>query len=339
MKKLESQDNNDVEVKIDNYIRNIQVIVAISSIIEKNNGSSIIGKKLTYIEDDILKFVTPDLVSEIATESSSVTNSGLLSESKVSLSRNQEYWIKHYQQIKRYDQDLCGWDNDIKSHDIIMITDTILTRKIWEYFEKMRESEDYTFRHNLAILQSAREDKLNSFIVLRLDFGTVSNQKLLDVLKYGERIPLQHLFRDVEQIKYYDDKPPLLYTMEILWNYVFPSKVSIDLYKDLNSGSEIPIEIILTELVNEMKNRFAPVNNQNVIQTGWIKEALNEFVKIKLANQKDQDGNEFTVLFKKYRKYKRPREYFMSLMNKTESKKTIKSERLDRWFTKTSQDS
>ena len=290
-----SQHQIDIENKIDNYIRNIQVLVALSSVFSEYNGDSTIGKKLKFKQED--GHITPDLVTEMKIDSNGL---GILSESKVSLPRKEDYWIEYFDQLKKYDKQLKGWSSNIQSHDLIFVTDGLYTRKFFEFIEKTATAQNYHFTHNLAILYSHREDKINSFIDLRKDCGdNLSHSDLSSRLHYGIRIALKNIVRDVEDIKYYDERPPFIYTMETMWNFVFPSKIAVEDYSKQKTTSAIPLMVNVEKVLDEMRERFAPPSNSTVIKKDWIKEALDQFVNLGLARQLDKAGNDYEIYFRK----------------------------------------
>jgi hypothetical protein len=260
------------EEQIDNYERNIQVLVALSDIFRKYGGNSIIGKKLTFSEDG---YITPDLVTEMNYNSAGY---GILSESKVSLPQNQEYWQHDLEQLKKYDRDeLQGWSFNVQNHDIVFVTDGTITLKFWEYIQK----QDYRFIHKIAILESHREDKVRTFIDVKLVHGDrLSHSDLSKALEYSQRIPLQNMLGEVNAIRFYDDRPPTTYTMGIIWDYISAARIPIEEYRERKTFATIPVQINIDELLDEMRTRFTPPNNPTVLKKDWIKEALDEFVNL-----------------------------------------------------------
>jgi hypothetical protein len=93
---------------------------------------------------------------------------GILSESKVSLPQNQDYWKRGFEQLKKYvTNELRGWSSNIQNHDTVFVTDGIITLKFWEYIQ----NQGYRFTHKIAILESHREDKVRTFIDIKRVHG------------------------------------------------------------------------------------------------------------------------------------------------------------------------
>ncbi len=199
---------------------------------------------------------------------------GILSESKVSLPQNQEYWKQDLEQLKKYDtNELQGWSTNIQNHDIVFVTDGIITLKFWEYIQ----NQGYRFIHKIAILESHREDKVRTFIDIKFVHGDkLSHSELSKALEYSYRIPLQNILEEINAVRFYDDRPPVTYTMGIIWNYISSAKIPIQKYREKKTFATIPVQVNIDELLNEMRNRFTPPNNPTVLRRDWIKEALDE---------------------------------------------------------------
>jgi hypothetical protein len=87
---------------------------------------------------------------------------------------------------------------------------------------------------------------VNSFIDLKLVHGDkLTHGAASRALELSKRVPLQNIFRNVDAIKFYDDHPPVLYTMGIIWHYVSSAKISVEEYRRRKGFATIPVEIIL----------------------------------------------------------------------------------------------
>jgi hypothetical protein len=89
-------------------------------------------------------------------------------------------------------------------------------------------------------------------------------------------------------VRFYDDRPPVTYTMEIIWNYI-SAKIPIEKYREKKAFATIPVQINIDELLEEIRKRFVPRNNPSVLKRDWIKDALDEFVTLGLAKKLDGD--------------------------------------------------
>ena len=190
MSQSQSKSRIDIVRDIDHYEQNILIIIALSKIYSKYAGESVVGKKLYRMSTERTE-VTPDLVTEFKSEDQFWA---IISESKSSLPKDSERWMKIVEQLERYDNELENWKEDVKNHDIVMVTDLTISSRFWDYLNNpsISNSQDFTsnsFRHNLAILGYARDHKMNNdLIVIKKDKGKVSNRKLDKNLEYAERV-------------------------------------------------------------------------------------------------------------------------------------------------------
>jgi hypothetical protein len=53
-------------------------------------------------------------------------------------------------------------------------------------------------------------------------------------------------------------------------------------------------------LLQELRTYFAPPGNRDVVEQKWVKDAMNNFVKIRLA-RKTNENDRFVIEFKKVR--------------------------------------
>lgn len=306
-------EEDKIKIQIDNYIQNIEAIVALSELFHPYGSKSVIGKKL-FIKEKDGAFITPDLVTEFGGGQKSF---GVLTESKSSLPDDQDRWLEAAKQLKNYDNDLKGWNLNISDHCIIIITQPVLTRKFWAYLKKFTSETGYNFKHKISIFHFTRREKaLNHFIVIRKDEGeelleSALSQKLYD----GEEIPLQNAFRDIDAIKFYDAKPHPVYVMEVIWDAVISQRITPEQYMEHTTSASIPVDIDIDSILTEMRSRFTHNSNHNVIQREWIKEAFQKFVEVNLAERLDKDGNKFRVHFRKRTgKAKETRNFLLKLV-------------------------
>lgn len=110
-----------VENEIDNYVRNIEVIMALSDVFKRFKGDSIVAKKLFCLYGS--GYIIPDLLTEIREYKSGYA---IISESKASLPRDQEHWDEYYKQLIKYDKEFQGWSCPIHDHDIVFVTESTL---------------------------------------------------------------------------------------------------------------------------------------------------------------------------------------------------------------------
>jgi uncharacterized LabA/DUF88 family protein len=290
MSQSKSKQRIAVENEIDNYIRNIEVISALTKVFDDYDGSSTIAKKLYRLEGS--NVVTPDLVTEIG-------KYGFVSESKASLPKDQNHWIEYYQQLLKYDK-VENWIDSIQNYDIVFVTETTLTRKFYKFIENQKKDENYKFIHKLAFIDSNKEDKNIVFITLKKVHGDdLSHPDLSERLSDGTRVALQHIVREMNATKFLDAHPHVVYTMEIMWDYVFFKMIDENQIKE-SVKSKISLKVNIDEVLSVMRLRCAPASNPDLVRREWIKEALDTFGEIRIG-RKNAHNDLYEIYFKKPR--------------------------------------
>jgi hypothetical protein len=309
----QSKSKNEIIRDLDHYEQNILIITALIQIYREFKGKSVVGKKLKCKSNEETQ-ITPDLVTEFDYENGAL---GLISESKSSLPKDTERWIRVLEQIARYDQSFANWKKKIKKHDIMLVTDITISSRIWDFIKSPQLENNHEFIHNLAIVGYSRDVKMNNdIIVLKKDKGTLSHSDLERELDYARRVALKNILRDAENFKFYDSKPDDVYTMEILWHFIFPSNIPEEEYRKFPTNRSIPIVVRTDDILDIVRQRFSPESNPNVVKRSWIRDALNKFVELKLGEKLDKDGNSYKIYFRKKRQ---ARSFLLDLMFKKSS--------------------
>lgn len=302
----------EIERKIDLYDQNIQLLVALAKIFSYRfaDAKNTIGKPMkdrSRPKDDP---VTPDLVTEFSEESRR-SKYAILSEAKKSFPRDKKSWIEDADQLKSYDAEFEDWE---KTHDILLVTDGMLVEEFWNYLNTLAEKDTkYVFRHSLALFSFARDtDNGNARVFVRREFGSLSDPEVAKKMERNRPI-LINILRQAEAIKFYDQKPEIPYTMAILWDFIISKEKGEDEYADFPIDTPIPIDINCTATWEQIKARFAPPENQGVVKRGWIKEALDKFVEVKLAKRlpDDANGENYQVFYRKRRRNASPTRNFL----------------------------
>lgn len=292
MSQSKSAQQIEVENEIDNYVRNIEVTMALSDVFKRFKGESTVAKKLFYSGGS--DHVTPDLVTEICEYK---LGYGIVSESKASLPQNSDHWIQDYKQLLRYDKELLGWSCPIQNHDIVFVTETTLTSKFFKFVEKKNKANKYKFLHRLVYIDSTREHKNINFVVLKQVHGnSLSHSMLSEELRDGTRVPLKNILREIDTTKFLDAHPHVVYTMEIMWDFIFSKMVEEDQIKR-SITSTISLTVNIDKVLEEMRLRFSP-SNPDVVRREWVKKALDKFVETGLGI-KNRSNNQYEIHFRK----------------------------------------
>jgi hypothetical protein len=271
--------------------------------------------------------VTPDLSSELENTGS---NYGVISESKSSLPKEQKWWKKDVQQLKSYDANFVNWNKPVVTHDIVVVNDVLQTKKFWTYIQELQKEQGFTFDHKLSVLQYTRDTKMdNSSILLRMDYGDISHAKLKDFLENGKRVPMKNLLKQVNSTRFYDHKPTPVYTMEVLWDTIFPILVPVEKYREYPTFGTITIKTSITELTEKLQELCCPKNNPNLLKRDWVEEALQILEEIRLAKHLDEKREKYEVYFRKRPDHVKYTHDFLLNFIFAEGKETAGQTRLD----------
>jgi hypothetical protein len=122
------------------------------------------------------------------------------------------------------------------------------------------------------------------------------------------------LLVEAETIEFYDARPPNIYTMEIMWNFLFGLLTPIEDYSKKTANSTLHLDVNVDTLWQEMKSRFAvPPCSSDIIKRDWIKDALERFVELKLATRKNDNYDNYEIYFRKYgRKDRETRNFLLN---------------------------
>ena len=253
------------------------------------------GRKLKPISNDPTQNnLTPDLSFEEENGAYKAVN-----EIKAWLPNEQSYWMKVVDQLRAYDTDFSNWKfPSLQQHDIMITLDPEFTRKFFEYIEK--QTSEVPIIRNLAIIESSRKERVLASIFVRMNHGKLAHSKLNKELRNGISNSLYGLVRELTKLKFYDAKPPLIYTMIQMWDHVFSKSVnSREQQNELATGRIISIKLTI-EKIHKKLSKLTHRSNSNCIQKSWIKEALDMFVDLGIAESSEPDTGQFIIKYKKH---------------------------------------
>ncbi|MBU0477522.1 hypothetical protein KKC91_03010 [bacterium] len=249
--------------------------------------------------------VTPDFCIQAP------NNKGIVGEIKKSFPEENSLWMKDFEQLMRYDDELTNWlttSGKIDNHEIVLLPEQSRSRAVQQYFEERKDSE-ITFNKNFIIVQFNRNDQVKSYFFFRKEYGSFKyfdkiNKKLL----VGVMVPTDILMLKYEKIKLYDAKPPLPYLLHLIWENVIMFRASDN--EKFSGMKRIPINITIENVVEDLHANYSfkklnagdDTHQPKIPLTSWVKEALNAMVTFKLAVLIDSQKGEYTVNFKKFKK-------------------------------------
>jgi len=255
-------------------------------------------------------------------------NSGYraINEIKAWFPNKKKYWYEIAKQLKKYDDELTDWKfNSDKKHDIMLTTDSSFTNKFKQYLEQLGSTNEIKIDRSFVIMESYRKERANHSFFIRKFSGNISNKKLDDAFSDGIDVPMQNIVRELDKLKFYDSEPPYVYMMMIMWDHIFSKYInSRKKQDDLNSNKTVDV-ILTVDQIYEKLSKFTHESNPHCIEKSWIKNALNRFVDIKIAEESVTNPNKFTIKFRKHSE--ETLDFFINKFQKLEKpKKDAKSE-------------
>jgi len=302
---------------IDNYeyaCNNIVVFEKIFS--EYVNAVTHQGRKLKpSINNKITKEdVTPDLAFEQKNGKYRAVN-----EIKAWLPNDRSRWMEVVEQLQSYDDELTNWKfSGSEKHDIMITLDPQFTNEFFDYIEKLKE-KGITIDRNFSIIESSRQERAEPRIFVKKDHGIINHDKLEKEFRRGIPIIMYNIVRDLDKLKFYDANPPVIYTMMQMWDHVFSKFInSREKQIRLDTGKIVPIDLEVDKIYEKL-SKLTHDSNPDCIEKGWIRNALNEFVGLGMAEPSVTSSSKFTI---KYRKHSGDtREFLIKLMKKKEEAK------------------
>lgn len=289
---------------INYYEFTLHTIASMMNIIEWNmKGRCSQGKKLVTSSKNAIQpntEVTPDIVIEV-NNTSGKEDYRAVNEITVNLPKDENYWIKKAEQLKKYDDELIGWENEsTNQHDILFTTNAARTFAFNNYIKKLSPDKQLVIERNLSILQSIPMEQKESFIFIKKEYGEIGSPLLDDKLSNGVAVAKYNIVRTIDQMKFYDSMPPIVYTMVIIWNHILKTFLGLSELRQLEGNKIVPIPVTVEEVRSRL-SRYAPESNTTCIRKSWVKDALLGFVEVGLAKVISEKDEKFEIRFRKHR--------------------------------------
>jgi len=300
--------------KINNYQQTINAILSLSHVLRWDNNNKnyyedsfkFIARKMDTSNHNRISAnntITPDLIVQVN------NNYGIVCEAKKSFPKNKDYWLKNFIQLEKYDDDLIGWETEderIETSDIILLTHLKLSVPVRDYIEEKISRDELKFNNNFSLIGFTRSDELDTIMMLEKRYGKLFNLELDERLRQIERVPLKKII-PLNPIKFYDDKPELPYLMNILWTEIFNQYPEKEDFWTSGGIKIITIIVNLKDITDKLRVQFSDYSEhdkrqQVVPKTKWVKEAMEEFVKLGYA-KKENEKNNYKI---KYKSIKNP---------------------------------
>ncbi len=293
---------NEKRIEISNYIKALKSILCLRKLVtEKLAGDFYSGSKLTYKEPNGRDPQTPDFIVKL-------TNSIWVGEIKKALPDptnfpSEENYIRKVieediiAQLKKYDDSF----KELESQDLILLTpsrdvEAIGLLKI-KYLERKEANNEKIFENNFALLLYYIEPGANNneFIIIKLDYGSLTNSDARDILRIGYKKMVSEIKDDLAKFKVYEetDKTPIEYIMVLLWTEIFPEiigKGDVEKIIEWRDKREHIFEVKMDRLVEYLHRMYTlPSLNENdkkQFSTKLITDAMNKFSAVKFRSER-----------------------------------------------------
>ena len=254
---------------------------------------------------------TPDLVIRLD------KNSGVVAELKKSLPKNKGLWAAIFEQIEGYCRPLSGWDKPAKekvSHAVAALFPFDFKDDVAEFLEVRKASGKLAIDVTCGAFAFFLEARPKDFWTFELFWTEERTGRFPGSMKRITSVPFARLMLAYGgEVKFIDDKPPLLFLAQVIWDNIFSSIPSEEEYR-ANRGGVIEFPITPVELTKRLnliysfssilhkygKDPINPPQPPQAIRKEWVVDVLNFLKKHKLAEETDP-GKAYKILFKKLR--------------------------------------
>ena len=263
------------------------------------------SSKKDNLEGDESKFLTPDL--GILYEQ----RKGVLAEAKKNFPSNQDFWMRTFEQLMSYDDDLTGWpssDGKVDQNDIVLLLHQTRGVKVKMYYDSKKEIE-IIFRRPFIIVQFNRSDERRNNYFFQKILGSLSQKEIDEILTVGKSIPMDIFVTTYSMIKLYDSRPPIPYMIQLIWtNVILPIASEDPKFEKLRKNQKIEIIINLDKIIWELQEGFT-FHSLHAINSGrrpriprkqWVLEACESLVKFNEAEWIDPHKKDVKIIFRKY---------------------------------------
>lgn len=296
----------------DNYLNTIYAIVGFMHIYkyELKKGKDIDvklcqGRKFNK-ENDKENFVTPDIAILIDQQS------GVIGEVKNNFPKDTLLWMKDFEQLLQYDDNLIGWpikDEIITLYDIVLLVHDSRSRDVKDYFLN-KANEELNFNHPFIIIEYGRSDEAKQFFRFRIEYGKLSEPIVNAKIHSGCHIEMQNLVVEYSKIKIYDSPPPLSLMMWLIYSCLTDKATAENKYHRLNKKTKIELETSIDEVVELLHKTYSfcsfHENHQDrqpkFPKKEWIKQAILKFVSIGEVRWKDDYNEKFLFILQRHDK-------------------------------------
>jgi hypothetical protein len=300
----------DVNILMENYRTTIHALEAFISMVTWDSSSKqqipgslySIGRRMETSSTNRISpeaTVTPDSVIQRN------SNIGYVVEAKRSLPQNKnDNWRDVVNQLLKYDDDLTGWwaeDEFINVSCPVLLLHISRSADFSMYIDSLMNANKLDFQRPVSIVEFNRSNEVKEFLFLRLHWGNIEDSTVSMLLTSGCSIPIEKVLANPSygEKKFYDSQPIPEYMMTILWQDIFTEMKRRVEYDQKNKV--YPLKVNIESVTLELQKLYGAEGNEprqiTYPRVEWVRDALDCFVKLKLARKTGDNGN-YLILFK-----------------------------------------
>ncbi len=316
----------EIREEIDNYEFGLYVTLCFIHMFLWDNNTNDIDENIKYyigykFKNEDGNDLTPDIGIDLNNDTA------IIGELKRSFPMDRDLCIEELEDINKYDIQLFGWDDDYEKcmdeQDLVIITDQKVSRRIRNILEENKINYN-NFSRRSSLIEYSKATGNKEAIFFRVEWGNAPLfNDIQDNLRTGIIVQLTYLIESkLIKIKFLDEKPPDIYLMGILWDLIFPSLIREEKWQESRNYSvqkHILIDTDVEEIQKLLIENYCHDKCHRLIKSNWIKQAMEKFVKLDLAE--DLDNKKYQIKFRKLVNVKDKRDYFARRLLKKKLKK------------------
>jgi len=285
-----SENDKEISVCIDEiktncrrYVWTVWITLGFKDFLENNIDDCrfvYAEKKLKVIEND--EDANPDFILQYDDD-----NKGILGEIKSSITYNEQYLKRDlYRQINKYCKDIIGWETDdgkVLNHDLLCIFHVSDVGRVIRLVTESLDNVELIIDKNFSIAEftetSSPKYGGGDIFLVKHEYGNLDCKELEQHLKDGLEFSIDLLTQEYEKIKFTRTRPPIEYIMELLWFNIFRIFAENPDTKEI----VVTLEELLVQLYNYYISWSRIEGEYSQIRKSWIKDTMDMFVNIELA--------------------------------------------------------
>jgi len=297
--------------RVNDYKQTVNAILAFAAFVvhdgksQRPNSEFGFGRRMTtspFNPKSPSTEITPDLVVQKSEKY------GVVAEAKKSLVQNQSNWAVHVEQLRKYDDDLVGWwteDKKITHSDAVMLIHQSRGRQFARFLQNQKDTVPDSVGPNTCVVEFNESEETVTYYFFRLEFGSIPDVELGQVLYDGVQVPLDKLRMSFPNIRYYDAEPPMPLLLTDLWTNVFSAMKEFGKYDEKARATKIQISV--SDVTDELQRAFGSAALRRDDRAGefpkqkWVREAFERLVKYKLATPASGEDGKYIIYYKSFK--------------------------------------